>query len=179
VGLTDQRFELLERALDADLLKPSVVTLTHVNWSREIALEAAGLARRGVNLDITACIRPDRFPGSLAPVEALWLLLDAEVPIERLSISSDAGGAHRDPDTGAVFPDRPSLLLEALQEVTSSDLLPTSQALELFTVNPADRVGLGRSGRIEPGARGDLLVFDEGMVLESMLLGGRPVGSLP
>ena len=173
VGRAAQGFEVIREALDRDLIDPGVLTLTHVNWSRELTVESASLAARGVNLDVTACIRPDYFPGTFEPVEAIGALRAAGAPLERITVSSDAGGSHSEPGSGRVVRHRPALLLEVLRGLDAAGELTLPEAVGLVTANPADRLGLADVGRLRPGARADLLLLDPDLAGGSMFLNGR------
>jgi beta-aspartyl-dipeptidase (metallo-type) len=171
VGEAGEGFAVVRDALARDLVPAGVLTLTHVNWSAELSQAAVELGRAGVNLDLTACIRPDYFPGSITPRRSLEILLDGGVPAERITVSSDAGGAHRTPE-GEVVGHEPRLLLEALQDVLDAGLLDPGEAVALFTRNPADRLGLPSAGRLDPGADADLLVLDETFSRGRLMLKG-------
>lgn len=178
VGRAEQRFEVIREAIEGDLLDPSMITLTHVNWNREIAREAAELARTGVNVDLTCCIRPDYFPGSLGPVEGFHELLDAGAPLARITASSDAGGSHGDPESGASVWHAPGLLFEALAGIVRDDRTDLSDAVSAFTSNPADRLGLHNAGRIVPGGRADLILARPDLSLGDLYLGGNLAGEV-
>ncbi len=171
VGRASQGFEVINEALDRDLINPSVLTLTHINWSRELAEQAAPLAKAGINLDLTSCIRPDFFPGTITPAEALEILIAGGAPLERITVSSDAGGSHLDPASGKIIGHRPKLMLEAFREALN--LCKPEDALTMFTSNPADRLGLRRNGRIAVGARADLVLFDQSFEEGTLYLAGQ------
>src|SRR5690606_9805274 len=120
-------------------------------------------AKRGVRIDATAFpVAEDEDAWSAAT--ALLRYLDAGLPLERFTISSDAGGClpcfdahghieHMDVgDSGA--------LLETLNEVLAAGV-PLEKALPPFTSNVADLLRMSRKGRIAAGADADLVVLDD------------------
>lgn len=178
VGRADQRFEVIRKAIDDDLLDPGMITLTHVNWSKEIAREAAELAQAGVNVDLTCCIRPDYFPGSISPAEGFYELLDAGAPLERITASSDAGGSHVDQETGSTVVHPPSLLFGTLAQIVRDGETDFQDAISVFTSNAAERLGLRDAGRIAPGGRADLILTEPDLSLGQLYLAGEPVGEV-
>ncbi|HTU15286.1 MAG TPA: amidohydrolase family protein [Solirubrobacterales bacterium] len=173
VGQAGQRFEVIQDALAQDLIDPAVLTLTHVNWSRELAEAAVEMGRIGVNLDLTACIRPDYFPGTITAAEAIAILLDGGVAAERITVTSDSGGSHREAESGRIVGHRPGLMLEVMKETIASGTLEPAAAVALFTRNPAARIGLSQVGRIATGVKADLVLFGEDFGDGRMFLGGR------
>jgi len=173
VGQAGQRFEVIEEALSQDLIDPSVLTLTHINWSRELAEAAVEMGRIGVNLDLTSCIRPDYFPGTITAAEAITILVEGGVSPERITVTSDAGGSHREEATGKIIGHRPGLMLEVMRDTIASGILEPAAAVALFTRNPAARIGLSQVGRIATGMNADLVLFDKDFKDGRMFLRGR------
>lgn len=178
VGRADQRFEVIRKAIDEDLLDPGMITLTHVNWSKEIAREAAGLAQAGVNVDLTCCIRPDYFPGSIGPVEGFYELIEAGAPLDRITASSDAGGSHVDPETGSSIGHPPRLLFDALAELVRDGKTGIRDAVTVFTSNAAERLGVRDAGRITSGARADLILAEPDLSQGHLYLAGNLAGEV-
>jgi len=176
--------DLVNASLDASELPPRVFNPTHVNRRRALFEEAMQLADRGAWIDLTA------FPvgadeDAWSAEDALLRYLGAELPAERITVSSDGGGCLpvfdadgrvTDMDVGS-----PGALAAALRE-----LLNRGQALErvlpAFTSNPADLLRLPDKGRIEAGGDADLVVLNQnGEITDVMAMGrwhlvdGRPV----
>ena len=170
--------------LDRSEIPAAVFNPTHVNRRRALFDEAATLAQRGCTIDLTA------FPvqegeDAWSAAEALVRYLDAGLPAERVTVSSDGGGCFpvfdgegRVVDMGVGEP--------AAVGATLRDLLAAGQPLErvlpAFTSNPARLLMLARKGRLAAGSDADLVVLDEaGGVGDVMargrwhVQGGRPV----
>lgn len=166
--------DLVRRALDQSELPARVFNPTHVNRRRALFDEALALAGRGCTIDITAfpvAEGEDAWPAG----EALLRYLDAGLPAERVTVSSDGGGclATFDGEGRLAKWDvaRPASLVHTLQS-----LICTGSALErvlpAFTSNVARILRLADKGRIAVGADADLVVLDEkGAVADVMALG--------
>ncbi|MFG1804143.1 hypothetical protein ACGFI4_28745 [Micromonospora carbonacea] len=171
LGADPRGAALVGRAVADGLLPAAMVTITHVNWNPEVLAAATDLARTGVHVDVTACILPEYFPGAVPPHRAVAELLD-RVPVEQITVTSDAGGSH--PHEGALVPHRPVLLLDVLRRCLAERVAAPHLLGAVFAGNAARRLGLTGVGVVTPGARADLLVVDEsGREPISLVLGGR------
>jgi beta-aspartyl-dipeptidase (metallo-type) len=175
---------LVRAALETAELPPRVFHPTHVNRRRALFDEACALAERGCTIDVTAfpvAAGEDAWPAH----EALLRYLDAVLPPDRVTVSSDAGGclpAFDDEGRVARFDvGSPGALARTLHT-----LLCAGHALErvlpAFTTNPARLLRLATKGRIARGADADLVTLtDTGAIADVMALGrwhvrdGQPV----
>jgi hypothetical protein len=165
--------EIVETAVKDLGVPGAMVVLTHVNWNGEILERSCEIARElGVNLDVTAVIRPDYFDGVVDPAQALTWLWKKLGSASQVTMSSDAGGNH--PAGMAVIPHRPMVLLDAFRAALASSSAPTSELVAAATVNPRSRLGLDPA-EVAVGHPADLLILpkDPGRPV-TMLLGGLP-----
>ncbi|UUW90149.1 amidohydrolase family protein [Pimelobacter simplex] len=171
---------LVARAIAHGDVAPETVTVTHVNWNDAVLDEAIGLAEQGVNVDVTACIRPEFFPGTIDPLVALRALLD-QVDAARVTISSDAGGNHPDGPGGhgALVMHQPDLLADIFAAGLRTGLLAVPELVRVFAANPAARLGLTDVGAVRVGARADVLLVeaDSGRIASAYLAGRRVVAA--
>lgn len=174
IGADPACLDLVEQAVTEHRVPAGLLTITHVNWNAEVLGRSIELARLGVNLDVTACITPDYFAGTVAPDAALKALV-AAVPLGQLTASSDSGGSH--PHGGGLVVHTPGLLLDVALSCLGDGLLTGPEVAAIFAANPAVRNGLADIGHIAPGAHGDLLVVDpvHGRSSATVVLGGRVV----
>ena len=108
--------------------------------------------------------------------EAWRRYAEADLPAERLTISSDGGGCLPTFDaegrpTGMEVA-RPQSLADTLTELLESGL-PPADVLPAFTSNPAGLLRLARKGRIAVGADADLVVLDRGHRVSDVMARGR------
>lgn len=163
VGDGARGLDLVRRALDGSELPPRVWHPTHVNRRPRLFEEALALVERGVAIDVTA-FPPDDADPAVPAVQAIERYLDAKLPAERLTVSSDGAGCLPTFDAEgrlvAMDVGRPSVVAGTL-----AALLARGRALEtvlpFFTSSPARLLRLARKGRLVAGADADLVVLDE------------------
>ena len=174
VGPRADSLALIESAVSANVIAPSMITLTHVNWNRDVLDAAIGLAGMGVNVDVTACIRPDYFRGSIEPADAVAELC-ARCPDDfQVSVSSDAGGSHAT-DSGLVG-HAPGLLLRTFRMCLAAGDIPAHRLATVFAASTTRRLGLPEVGTVAVRSLADLILLrpdGEGPI--SLILNGREV----
>jgi beta-aspartyl-dipeptidase (metallo-type) len=148
---------------------------THLNRTSELMEHAIEFARLGGNIDITARGRNLNFRPTT--VEAIRMALDAGIPVDRITLSSDSNGSM------PIFDARGNVvklgvgeiqcLFEDCQLLVKAGL-SMEDSLKIVTTNPAKRAGLYASkGSLEAGKDADLLVLDRNLNIESVLAKGR------
>jgi beta-aspartyl-dipeptidase (metallo-type) len=166
--------EPVRQALDRSELPPRVFNPTHVNRKRRLFEEAMALAERGCTVDITA-FPVEEGEDAWSADQALVHYLDAGLPPDGVTVSSDGGGCL------PVFDDQgrvtamdvgaPSATGDTLRTLLRAGQ-PLERVLPAFTSNVASLLRLERKGRLMPGADADLVVLDrDGGVAEVMARG--------
>ncbi len=180
VGDGRRGLDLLRRILDETEVPPRTLHPTHVNRRRALLEEAFALAPRGVTVDVTAF--PPDFAGGDGPddevsaLDAVAAYLDAGLPPERLTVSSDGGGClptfsrqgellHMDFATSGALAD-----LVADWCAGGRDLAALLPAL---TSNPAGLLRLPGKGRLAAGADADLVVLGSDHRPQHVMARGR------
>ncbi|MBR3450677.1 MAG: beta-aspartyl-peptidase [Bacteroidales bacterium] len=139
------------------------VSLTHCARDRELFIRCMDYARTGGNLDITT--GGSRFT---EPYVAVAIALENEVPLDRITFSTDGHGGirHIDPATGEeTYGTGPvGGNLAEIRNLVDNGVLPLGQALRLVTSTPARELKLMRKGRLVPGCDADLVVFDSALL---------------
>lgn len=112
-----------------------------------------------------------------APHRCVAKALEADVPLDRITFSSDGRGGVRRvcPETGETTY-RPAPLHLNLQEMTllvKEGLLPLEKALTLITTNPARNLKLSAKGSISAGMDADLCFLDDELRLTHVIARGR------
>lgn len=146
---------------------------THMNRNEAILEEALKFALEGGNVDFTA-ISDMNCPQAY---EAVIHLLEAGVPLDRITVSSDAGGSSPLFDSEGHLLDVRITTPEDLmtQFLRMLDVIGPEKALAVFSTNPAERLGLGCKGKIEVGFDADFLIFDNTWNLAGVVANGRLV----
>jgi beta-aspartyl-dipeptidase (metallo-type) len=148
---------------------------THLNRTRELMDHAIEFAAMGGHIDITASGKDLHFhPTS---VEAVRMALDAGIPIDRITISSDSNGSMPIFDAkGRVVKlgvGDIQCLFEDWQALVAAGVT-IEESLKIVAANPAKRVGLfERKGSLETGKDADVLILDRELHLESVVAMGR------
>ena len=175
LGDGDRGLEMIRQGLDGSEIPARVFHPTHVNRSPDLFQEALEIASRGCSIDVTAFPEEEEGGNGLSAIDAITAFLESELPPERLTVSSDAGGSLPVfDDAGRVATmdvGQPGSLIETIRE-----LLTMGHSLERvlppFTSNVAGLFRLPGKGRIEVGADADLAVLDvDGFVTDVMAMG--------
>ena len=150
--------ELIRRALDSAEIPARVYNPTHVNRRRALFDEALELAARGSTIDVTSFpVGPGE--DALAAEDAVECYLEADLPRERITVSSDGGGClpvfDGEGRVTSLDVGRPASLMGTLTALlergrSMADVLPA------FTLNVAQLLRLPSKGRLRPGGDADL-----------------------
>ncbi len=178
VGDGDSRLGPMRAALEGSDLPPAVFYPTHVNRSPALLDEAVAFTRTGGFVDITVSTTPELVAaGDLPALEALQRATAAGAAVDRLTLSSDAGGSlpvYTDGRLTGISAANPGVLLELLQETMREQPSLVPLVMSALTANPARALALSDRGRLRPGLRADLLLIEPGSGrLAGVLCGGR------
>ena len=171
-------FELVERLG----MPPSQIVPTHVNRTAAFSPvfdHAMRFARLGGTIDFSCCVsHRDGNPTGVDVHDAVRQSLDAGVPLERLSFSSDSNvpaavrGAAGELLGMRVVP--PTVLHRDLMRIVHEAGVPLAQALTLITTNVARGLGLQqRKGALRPGMDADLVALDAQDRIHAVMAGGE------
>jgi beta-aspartyl-dipeptidase (metallo-type) len=175
VGDGARGLEPIREALDRTELPAAMFNPTHVNRRRALFDEAVALAQRGCTIDLTT------FPvregeDALTAADALSRYLDAGLPGDRVTVSSDGGGCFLEVDAEGrvkgMDVGEPAALGATLRELLAAGQ-PLERVLLAFTSNPARLLMLSRKGRLAAGADADLVVLDETGAVADVMARGR------
>lgn len=141
---------------------------THVNRTDALIEEAAELTKLGAYVDMTAG------EGITADVDQFKA---AGGDMERLTLSSDGNGSLPVFDAAG---DLQRLEVAALETLTGSvkalhesGVLSTGEVFRIVTQNTASVLQLHEKGRIKENMHADLLLFDEGFRLDTVIAKGK------
>lgn len=161
-------------------LPPAMFVPTHVNRNRRLLEQAPALAALGAGIDLTA--DGDAAAGEqhqIAAASAVRELLTAGVALDRITLSSDAGGSLPVFDHGGALVGidvgRPASLWRSARRGVVTGEIDLATALAVVTQNPAERLGLGHKGRIVGGADADLVSLDERLEVDRVWARGALV----
>lgn len=169
LGDGPRKLEFVERALTSSELPARTFHPTHVNRNKALFEDACDLVKRfGIYADITAfplpCCGKVRISGKgWFASDAVQEAIKNNVPLNKLTISSDGGGSMPMFDEAGVLKGmdfgRPTTLHATVLEMLSAGL-DLSTILPMLTSNVADLMRFDRKGRIAVGKDADLLVLN-------------------
>jgi len=161
--------------IDDSDLPINVFSPTHFNRSKRLVEESLILAARGGYVDFTCGLD---IPDSARPSHIVKTAQDADVPLDKMTFSSDGYGSFSTYDEegnlesigiatlGALFNELKYMVNEAGFEL--------GEALPFMTTNVAAGLNLaGVKGKIESGYDADLLILDEGFEIDTFVAKGK------
>jgi beta-aspartyl-dipeptidase (metallo-type) len=159
--------------LAATELPITVFRPTHVNRNPLLYKQAIEFALQGGIIDLTCGMT-----GSAIPVpEAVKQALDAGVPLQRLTLSSDGNGSipkfNADNELIGLTAAAPRYLYEEMLGIVKAGVLPFEKSLQLITCNVADALKLDSKGRVAVGKDADLIVWNDDLTLNKVFAKGR------
>lgn len=150
----------------------SRVVFTHANRSSDTFNVFADYLKEGGYIDLTTSYTPEERPGSLTVLESIQGLVSKNIPLERVTLSSDSNATRILPDkTMKYLPVK--TIFEVTRKLCQSGVIPMDQAVSLVTRNAAQVIGCSRKkGSLEVGKDADLIILNRDFELEAVLLKG-------
>ncbi len=150
---------------------------THCNRNDYIFEDSKEYGKKGW-VDITTSSYPYFPQYEIKPSKTIKLLMDAGVPIEHITFTSDACGSlpDFDPVTGELKQlemGLPEANLREVMEAVKEENIPFETALKVVTSNPATALKLRQKGKISLGADADVLLFDGDLNLKTVIALGQ------
>ncbi|MCO4760704.1 MAG: beta-aspartyl-peptidase [Myxococcales bacterium] len=163
------------RALEESELPARVLQPTHCNRNHTLWAEAMTLGAKGVPIDVTA-FPPDDDETGLSAADAVTQWLDAGLPAERLTVSSDGGGCIPLFDADGVMQrmdvGSSSTLLAMVRDLVGRGRA-LSEVVPFVTSNVAKQLRLSQKGELAPGRDADLVVLTAQMKVSAVMARGR------
>jgi beta-aspartyl-dipeptidase (metallo-type) len=178
IHLGDARdpFRPLHEAVAKSEMKYTQFLPTHCNRNDYIFEDAKSYGKKGY-VDITTSSWPYFKDEEIKPSAALKLLLEAGVPAEHITFSSDSCGSLPGFDEHGqlvkLLMGLPSSNLRELGEAVLEDKIPLEIALKVLTSNVATILKLPAKGFIAPGMDADILFLNAGMKMVHLLALGK------
>lgn len=176
MGDAQKPFAMLLQAAEQSELPLKQFYPTHINRNTHILEDAKTYGKEGW-LDLTASSY-EVFPDiEVKPGKAIRALLEAGVPLEHITMTSDANGSLPDFDEKGNLRrlafGKPVSVLNELRDAVLQEQLPLEKAVRIVTRNPATILKLPGKGQIAKGMDADLLLLDDGLHLQTVIAKGQ------
>ncbi len=178
LGDAEDPFRPILDAVAKCMLKLNQFLPTHCNRNDYTLVSAIEYAKAGGNIDITTSSYPYFPQYEVKPAKAVKMILEAGVPIEKVTFTSDACGSlpDFDPKTGELIQlemGLPSANLREMIDMVKEEGLPLDTALKPLTANPATILKLKSKGKIKVGLDADIILFDSEFKIKHLLAMGE------
>lgn len=187
LGENGPSFDLIYQAVERDGIRFNQFLPTHCNRCREVFEDSKIYGKKGY-VDVTTSAYP-YFPDSeVKPSVAFFEYLDCGVPIEHITMSTDAGGSlpefDKDGNLVKLVQGSPVSLFRELMDIIVDkkikDEHQVAMAVQTVTSNVSRILKLETKGRIVPGCDADLLVLNkERTGIRYVFCNGSPVSQKP
>lgn len=176
MGDAKNPFVPIDEAVRRSELKYTQFLPTHCNRNNHIFEDAGKYGRKGY-IDLTTSAWPYFPDEEIKPSTALRLLLEAGVPLQNITFSSDACGSlpsfDEDGKLVKLETGLPSSGLRELKDAVNNEKLPVETAIRVMTSNPASILKLPRKGFLLAGMDADILFLNKGMEMVHLMAMGR------
>jgi len=179
MGDAREPFKPLYKVVETSELSLRQFLPTHINRNDYIFEDAKTYGLKGY-LDITTSSYPYYPDEEIKPATALRLLIEAGVPAEHITFTSDACGSLPgfDPVTGELIKmetGKPLSNLLELRDAVFEEKLPLETALKVLTSNPARILKLKKKGNIVKGMDADVLLLSKDLRINAVFALGQQV----
>jgi beta-aspartyl-dipeptidase (metallo-type) len=132
---------------------------THVNRNPALLDMAIDFAKAGGSIDVTGQIQVERGYKQATPAaDAIVKLIGANVPFERITLSTDSGGAYTQQGDSRFSMAKPDTMWQTVKSLVQLGLTYT-QIASVASHHVSKLLGLTHKGRIASGADADLLLL--------------------
>ena len=179
MGDDGQMLEYLERVKVETPLPAYHMIPTHMNRNPLLFERGITYAKGGGYVDFTTSSYASfQEEGELKSSDGLKKMLDAGVPIEHITFSSDGQGSlpvfNREGENIDVQVARVDTLYQEVRDAVQQENIPLETALQTITSSVADHLRLTRKGRVRAGNDADLvLVSPDTLEIQSVIALGQ------
>jgi beta-aspartyl-dipeptidase (metallo-type) len=157
------------------MLKLTQFMPTHCNRNDYTLEFAKEYGKKGGYVDITTSSYPYFMEYEVKPSKAVGLLLNAGVPLENITFTSDACGSLPGFDEKGnlvkLETGLPSANFRELMDMVKNEGMPLDKALKVLTSNPADILKLKSKGRIAEGNDADMVLLNGDEIYSVIAMG--------
>lgn len=179
IGDGERMMDMINEIIRETELPYTQILPTHMNRNSKLLANAIEYAKSGGLIDFTTSSTPqDLAAGEIKASDAFKICIDEDVPMERITFSSDGQGSLPSfDDHGNLIGLKigsPSSLYESVRELIFDCHIPIENAIGTITRNPASTLKLESKGRIEVGKDSDIVLVDKtSLEIRTVIAKGR------
>ncbi|MEF8834731.1 MAG: beta-aspartyl-peptidase [Candidatus Thermoplasmatota archaeon] len=136
---------------------------THINRNQQLLEQGVEFAKKGGYIDITVGDPSDE--SEEGPSRTVKDLLDQGVPVDKIKLSTDAGGSlpefDEDGELAGMRSASPIHLKKVFQKMIQERNISVENAVRITSTNIAEQLKLDSKGTIEEGKDADILLLDQ------------------
>lgn len=176
MGDAEDPFRPIYQAVENSELKFTQFFPTHCNRNKHIFEDAKTYGKQGF-IDLTSSSYPYYPQYEIKPSSAIVRWMKAGVPLEHITMTSDACGSLPDFDENGNLVQLdmglPKSLMVEIKDAVTEEKLPLEKAIRVVTSNVADILKLSKKGRIRRGNDADLVLFNDKFEIAYLVAKGK------
>ncbi|MFW5946271.1 MAG: beta-aspartyl-peptidase [Candidatus Natronoplasma sp.] len=163
VGDEESGLEPLLEAIEDTDIPIEQLAPTHINRNEQLLEQAVDFAKRGGYIDITVGESSDE--SDKGPSTIVKKMIDDNVPVDRIKMSTDAGGSlpefDQDGELVRMNSASPVHLKNEFKKMVKEKEIALEDAVRITSTNIAKQLKLNGKGKIQKGKDADLLLLDK------------------
>ncbi|MCA1030384.1 beta-aspartyl-peptidase [Bacillus timonensis] len=179
LGDSPSKLSLIEAVVQKTDIPITQFHPTHINRNEELFISGINFAKSGGYVDFTtSTVQRFLYNGEVKCGEGLKRMLEAGVPIEQVTFTSDGQASLPEFNSNGEFiglqVGNVSSLFSQVKEAVLKEGIPLEKALQVITSNPARILKLKDKGNIEVGKDADLVFLEkENLNIHSVIAKGK------
>ncbi len=176
MGDAQNPFQIVYDAVEQSELKFNQFLPTHCNRNPHIYEDSKKYAQNG-HLDFTTSSYPYFPDDEIKPSRAVAELLKLNIPIENITLSSDAGGSLPEFDSkgklSKLIIGKMTSLFDEVKDCVKDEKIPLEIALKTITSNVSEIFKLKGKGKIQKGFDADLVLVNDDLEISYVISQGN------
>lgn len=178
VGDSSDHLDLILKVLETTDLPIRQFYPTHINRNPHLFEAGISYAKKGGWVDFTTSTIPKFLAeGEVSCSQGLKRMLDANVPIEQITFTSDGQASlpdfNEDGEMVGLKIGKVNTLFQAVKDAVHQEQIPLQTALKVITSNPATILKLQQKGELKPGKDADIVLLDHDLSIQSVWAKGQ------
>jgi beta-aspartyl-dipeptidase (metallo-type) len=178
LGDSNNMLSLIEEVIATSDLPVTQFYPTHINRNSYLFKAAIEYAKNGGIVDFTTS-STKRFleEGEVKCSRGLKMMLEAGVPIEQITFTSDAQGSlpafNEHGEFTGLRIGKVNSLFKEVKDAVLIESVPLQTALQTITSNPARILKLNQKGKLKEGCDADLVLLNRDLGIDSVIARGK------